>query len=1269
LEKGREQEMKTAMITRIALAVVVILGLSGSAWAFSGAGSGTVGDPYIITDVNQLQEMQYDLDAYYELGNDIDASDTVNWNGGAGFEPVGSYDPNYSFTGTLDGRGHVITGLYIYRPSSNSIALFSGTFGAEIKNFGLIDVDITGSMGIGALVNANMSTTISKCWSSGEVKSTFIGANTAGIGGLVGVNMSGSIISKCYSTVNVTGNDAWQYGGLAGRNHRGAIIEDCYATGNVTGTSKVGGLVGDNQFGADGGYVTRCYSTGLVTGNGGGLIGYNWQGGVTYDSYWDTVTSGKTTSKGGTGKTTSEMKQKATFVGWDFAATWDIVENSTYPFLRGVGVSTGPVAHWKLDEGSGAIAYDSAGTNDGTISGAVWTTGLLGGALDFDGVDDYVEFASVAALQGDSLTALAWIRVDEFAGLWNPVLTQNDSNGNGYYFYIVNDRPSFYIVNGAAFVQVVSTETINADKWYHVAGTNDGTNLKLYVDGQLEDSKTSSGYTGFNSNAYIGFEPTSMLYYKGLIDDVRVYDRALTTVEIEGLYNSVPPPPVGETYHVDGATGDNTNDGLSRGTAFATIQRGINAADDYDTVLVWPGVYNEEIALWGDAITVKSAAAAAIVETNYGYAFSFFSAEEPNTVLSNFVIRNSQYGIYLINGASPTLRNLTIVNNDFGISAFNGSDPVISNCILWGNYYGDLFRDPVPLEAKYSFVQEEVNEPIAHWKFDEGSGSVAYDSVGTNDGMLVNGPTWTTGQLGSALDFDGVDDYVDIGLYNYGPEIGFTWSAWINTDNSEQLDQCIFDHSDGANTEDMRLVINDSIVSCTGFVFLVDPSGGTRPLNDKVCWNPVAGVQSRMWYHVVGVMDYASMKIQLYVDGVKKGESDWSGTPINRAMNGSIGNLNVSHSRPFFFNGLIDEVAIYNQALSDEEVQRIYQNSAGPLFVDTNNGDYHLLSERGRYWPAHDVWVLDDVTSPCIDGGDPAVDPSDEPMPYGGRINMGAYGGTAYASMSEWPLKHDSNFDGVVNMLDLAGLALEWLEGDAAPVPPPPPPPDTTPPAPVPAIISIQAVSPSSISMTSSVAFDVSGVQYYFEALSAGGHDSGWIGEPNYADVNLVPGATYCYRVKARDKSLNSNETIWSPQVCLGSPPPPDTLPPLPDPMQWDPVVDANGYDGLPREILLPPFGVLDYGATMRAIDADDVAPPGVPLSEVEYYFECQDDGGFNSGWRTVAAYPNEDERRIYTVRIGGSGHAYVFRVKARDASNNLNETDWSAWYPALYLP
>jgi hypothetical protein len=74
-----------------------------------------------------------------------------------------------------------------------------------------------------------------------------------------------------------------------------------------------------------------------------------------------------------------------------------------------------------------------------------------------------------------------------------------------------------------------------------------------------------------------------------------------------------------------------------------------------------------------------------------------------------------------------------------------------------------------------------------------------------------------------------------------------------------------------------------------------------------------------------------------------------------------------------------------------------------PLFVDPAQGDYHLLSSRGRHWIVHDVWVLDGQTNPCIDAGDPMEEFTQEPLPNGSRVNMGAYGGTPRASMSETP--------------------------------------------------------------------------------------------------------------------------------------------------------------------------------------------------------------------------------------------------------------------------
>jgi len=208
---------------------------------------------------------------------------------------------------------------------------------------------------------------------------------------------------------------------------------------------------------------------------------------------------------------------------------------------------------------------------------------------------------------------------------------------------------------------------------------------------------------------------------------------------------------------------------------------------------------------------------------------------------------------------------------------------------------------------------------------------------------------------------------------------------------------------------------------------------------------------------------------------------------------------------------------------------------------------------------------------------------------------------------------------------------------------------DSTPPAPAPYIESIGPNSPTSISMTATVPFDDSGVEYFFENTSVDGHDSGWQDDPNYTDVGLDPNTEYSYRVKARDKSPAQNETGWSATVTVATPVPPDMIAPVPDPMEWDPTVDPNGFDGTPREILIDPNSQWGFGATMTAVVAVDAG--GGP---VEYFFECTSDRRYNSDWLTFPA----GQAPTYTVQLGRIGLGYRFRVKARDQFGN--ETAWS---------
>jgi hypothetical protein len=206
---------------------------------------------------------------------------------------------------------------------------------------------------------------------------------------------------------------------------------------------------------------------------------------------------------------------------------------------------------------------------------------------------------------------------------------------------------------------------------------------------------------------------------------------------------------------------------------------------------------------------------------------------------------------------------------------------------------------------------------------------------------------------------------------------------------------------------------------------------------------------------------------------------------------------------------------------------------------------------------------------------------------------------------------------------------------------------DVTPPAPAPRIVTIEPNSWNAISMEATIAYDVSEVEYYFQSVTDGGHDSGWLDEPNYTDVGLDPSTEYGYQVKARDRSSNQNETGWSDIVYATTLDAPDVIAPTPDPMQWDTIADANGLDGTPREV----FGLVadvedpfNYSAVMRATIAIDDSG-GI----VEYFFQCTTNSGFSSGWQIDPSY---------TVLVGRRAQAHRFRVKARDEYGN--ETRWS---------
>jgi hypothetical protein len=303
---------------------------------FSGKGSGTPWDPYVITNVKQLQEMKYDLKAHYVLGNDIDASETKNWNNGQGFEPIGDFYNR--FTGSFDGKGYKIYNLYI-----NTTRAYVGLFGfvgkeGIVKNVGLENVKMSSTRWfIGGLVGLNEYGTVSNCYSTGTVKGGEY------VGGLIGENYRGTI-SNCYSTVFVNGERI--VGGLIGLNN--GTVFNCYSTGSVNGGEDVGGLIGYSY-----GVVSNCYSTASVNGTEavGGLVGINFN--IISNCYSTGTVNGKLAVGG--------------LVGINFNIISNCYSTASINGKQGVGGLVG------INVGTVSNCYST-----GTVKGGEYVGGLIG---------------------------------------------------------------------------------------------------------------------------------------------------------------------------------------------------------------------------------------------------------------------------------------------------------------------------------------------------------------------------------------------------------------------------------------------------------------------------------------------------------------------------------------------------------------------------------------------------------------------------------------------------------------------------------------------------------------------------------------------------------------------------------------------------------------------------------------------------------------------------------------------------------------------------
>ena len=205
-------------------------------------------------------------------------------------------------------------------------------------------------------------------------------------------------------------------------------------------------------------------------------------------------------------------------------------------------VSTDTVLMMHFDEGSGTIVKDESGCgNDGIIHGATWITGISGKALQFDGMDDYVDCGGDSSLNmADEITIEAWVKPRSLSNNYMCIAGKDKSGGPKYDSYSLKIMNN----NNLAFGLIIDgTEkrletSLSDENWYHFVGTYDGFNMILYKNGLEVNHVSVSGLitTQPNTNFVIGAYSNHDLFFNGIIDDVAIYSRALTSEEIEAHY-------------------------------------------------------------------------------------------------------------------------------------------------------------------------------------------------------------------------------------------------------------------------------------------------------------------------------------------------------------------------------------------------------------------------------------------------------------------------------------------------------------------------------------------------------------------------------------------------------------------------------------------------------------------------------------------------------------------------------------------------------------
>ena len=549
------------------------------------------------------------------------------------------------------------------------------------------------------------------------------------------------------------------------------------------------------------------------------------------------------------------------------------------------------LGHWKLDETSGTTAYDAtAQQNNGTLLGGFTfggnsVPGHSNTALSFDGYNDLVRAGNPSDGSLDmgfsSFSVSNWFYITSNQNKWQYFVNKAAGGATGYGVGI--DYTNKVVARFKTSSSNVTCEgpVPSSGVWHHVVAVYDRSNnqISLYLDGALEataaiGSGSLDNNYDFQIGAY-GYGSVPANFFKGALDDVRLYDKALSASEVSTLFNgtttnSAPVVNAGPnqsiTLPLDLVTlnGSVTDDGLPQGSSVTST---------------WSKVSGPGTVSFSNASSLSSTA-------------SFSTA-----------------GTYV----------LKLTASDTELSASDNMQVIVNNYISNPNLAG-------------------------HWALDDGSGNIASDETSnSNDGTLTNNPVWTTGKIGGALAFDGVNDYVKIDHIEAYHLASGTFSFWFWVDQINGNQGLFSKDSYGYDTGGHI----DIYVNAVGKVI-----GRFQSASQSFTTETSGPISTNQWHHLALTVNSSSLK--LYIDGVLADFVNGLALTINDVGNyepialgaRTVNSYNLSIT-PIedFLNGKLDDVRIYDYVLSATEIGNL---TNAQQFNNGNNVENTNLLKLGN---------------------------------------------------------------------------------------------------------------------------------------------------------------------------------------------------------------------------------------------------------------------------------------------------------------------------------